>query len=819
MAVVFRLLGPFTVEIDGRVVPITGPSQQAVLGYLALRPGQIVLRDELLPLVPSANSLASTVRWLRLKLGSSLIETTATGYVLAVSPDAVDALRMSALAARAAAERDPALLAEALGMWQEPSLGSPVVLAELRALREAVLHVRIGSPVFQLPAPLRTFVGRSAEIARVVSLLDKPFVAITGPAGVGKTALAVTVAHQVRSRFPDGQLYANLRGQAVLPRFLRALGVATEKVPVEHADQLALFRSLLVGKRILIVLDNAESVPDLVTPGSTVIVTSRAALPGGVALDVLSEDESVSLLAGIAGSRVSDEPEASLALARLCGRLPLALCVSAANLATQPHLSVASFVASLDDPFDLAYEALPVDAQVLFRRLSLVPGPDFTDDIAACLAGSAAALPLLVDARLVESHAPGRFRLHDLLRAYAAERCRFDEPDAHAAWLRMLDFLVLAANDASSTIHNELVFLPQPDRDPSLPMLSFAAQVDAVTWLEVELPNLLAVVREVAERGPLVVASQLAIALHSCFSARMQMAEWIEVSRLALEAAQRDDDPLSVGRNHLLLSDAYWNLCQLGRSEIHLEFAEASPIDEIRSIGMNHRGRLLLSVGRLSEAIPVFEAGISLARSLGHGTGVVIETCLLGDVYWERGLLAEARSLQLRGLANARSIGYRLGSRIALARLAQVLQALGSAREAMPLYEEALELARSVGHVYDEAITLMHLGSAWRDLGRYSDALACARSALEIATGESTLRTQAGAHHVVGSTLLLMGENPVPSLELGLSLAVRASLPRTQGDCLVSLASATGDLSLASRAVELCPEHGLIRAAALKLTG
>lgn len=432
--------------------------------------------------------------------------------------------------------------------------------------------------------------------------------------------------------------------------------------------------------------------------------------------------------------------------------------------------------------FEVAHSTLPHEAQVLFRRLALVPGPDFTGAVATCLTGSAAALPLLVNAGLLESHAPGRYRFPESSWRFAAERCRVDEPDAHSARARLFDYLVRAADDAS-----------------------FA-------WLEVELPNLLAAVRDAAARGPLVVASQLALALQPYFSARLRMPEWIEVLHLALEASQRDDDPVSAGRNHLMLSDAYWHLCELGRSEIHLEFAEASAVDEVRSIAFNHRGRLLMTSGRLTAAVPVFEEGISLARSLGHSTGVVIETCLLGEVCWELGALDRARTLLLSGLASARTLDYRLGAQIALARLAQVVQTAGAPREAVPLYVEALELAH--GHALAEASTLVRLGSAWRDLGRYQEALACAAS---VPSWDALLRPRAGAQHLIGSTLVLMGEDGVPALERGLSLASQASFPRTQGDCLVSLASATGDRTSASRASRLCPEHALIQAACRRL--
>ncbi|MFE7531843.1 BTAD domain-containing putative transcriptional regulator [Kitasatospora sp. NPDC057542] len=336
-------------------------------------------------------------------------------------------------------------------------------------------------PPAQLPPALATFVGRSTELRVLDSLLTAPappetgpaaaVCAVSGPAGVGKTTLAVDWAHRVRDRFPDGQLYADLHGYSldaplaphtVLARFLRALGVPRDRIPTAPDEAAALYRSLLAERRLLVVLDNArdaEQVRPLLpgTPDCRTVVTSRTRLDGlavrngarPLVLDVLPARQALELLARIIGEhRTRAEPRAAAELTAACGRLPLALAVTASRLAACPDRSLTDHAAELLDAetrlsalqiegddtsavraaFDLSYRSLPAEARALLRLLTLVPAVGIGSDAAAALAGAPAAavrpvLDRLAAAHLLTLEERDRYRLNDLLRLYAAERC------------------------------------------------------------------------------------------------------------------------------------------------------------------------------------------------------------------------------------------------------------------------------------------------------------------------------------------------------------------------------------------------------------
>ncbi|HVQ91156.1 MAG TPA: AfsR/SARP family transcriptional regulator, partial [Mycobacteriales bacterium] len=374
-----------------------------------------------------------------------------------------------------------------------------------------------GTPA-QLPAAVAAFTGRDRHLRELDGLLATGAAArppvlvistIAGAAGVGKTALAVHWARRVAGAFPDGQLHVNLRGHAAGPPvrplealagFLHALGVPPADVPSEVEQAAALYRSVLAGKRVLVVLDNARH-PDQVRPllpsepGCLVIVTSRDQLGGLVArdgavrlaLDVLTPAEARLLLARLLGAdRVAAEPLAAAELAELCGRLPLALRIAAANLGAAPRTTIARYTSQLaagdrlaalevdGDPqasvraaFELSYRDLPGAAQRLFRLLGLVPGPDLTPPAAAALAAvpveqAARLLDRLAAAHLVEHRVPGRYGCHDLLRRYAAERAGSDDPaaDRQAALGRLVDFYLHSVAAAAERLYPHLLRPP-----------------------------------------------------------------------------------------------------------------------------------------------------------------------------------------------------------------------------------------------------------------------------------------------------------------------------------------------------------------------
>jgi hypothetical protein len=415
----------------------------------------------------------------------------------------------------------------------------------------------------QLPAAVGHFVGRAAELKVLDGLLEQApgsgdwnggaviISAISGTAGVGKTALAVHWAHQVAERFPHGQLYTNLRGfhpagtpaapGEVIRAFLNALQVPADRIPPEPAEQAGLYRSLLVGRRMLIVLDNARDAAQVrpLLPGATesvVVVTSRSQLVGLAAtegarlvnLDMLTGDEATELLARRLGlDRVSTEPEAAGELAGLCGRLPLALAITAARAAARPGFRLTALVAGLRDEhgrldalnageetasiravFSWSYRSLATPAAELFRLLGLHSGPDISVPAAASLAGldltqARGLLDQLAAACLITEHAPDRYAFHDLLRTYAAEQAHALDPGAgpRGAICRVLDHYVHTAAAADQLLNPQRDLINPKPPEPGTTPEGFADYGQAMAWFEAEHAVLLAAVALAARQG------------------------------------------------------------------------------------------------------------------------------------------------------------------------------------------------------------------------------------------------------------------------------------------------------------------------------
>src|SRR5579875_1210148 len=409
----------------------------------------------------------------------------------------------------------------------------------------------------QLPPAARHVVGRAGELKELSELLDQVEVsggtavisAIGGTAGVGKTALAVYWAHQVADRFPDGQLYVNLRGfdpsgapvraHEAARVFLDALGVPAERIPAGLDERAALLRGLLAGRRMLLLLDNAADAAQVrpllpATPGCLTLITSRSELTGLAAthsaqllsLDVLTGVEATELLERRLGrQRVAGERPAVAQLTRLCARLPLALSVIAARAAVRRDLPLAALVAELQDArgvldalsgsdtessiravFSWSCQQLGSEAARMFRLLGAHPGPDISLPAAASLAASPVGqahrvLAELTAAHLLAEHTPGRFTCHDLLRAYAAEQARGAPAELHAARLRMLDHYLATGVMAALLLepHRARITPSPPHRGAQPEPLTTAAE--ALAWFGAELPVLLAVVTMAAAHG------------------------------------------------------------------------------------------------------------------------------------------------------------------------------------------------------------------------------------------------------------------------------------------------------------------------------
>lgn len=454
-----------------------------------------------------------------------------------------------------------------------------------------------GRPVpRQLPADVPGFTGRGAQLRELDLLVTGGertstlvVSAVSGTAGVGKTALAVHWAHRVRGRFPHGQLYVNLRGfdptgRAVSPAeavrgFLDALGVVPQRIPAGLDPQAALYRSLVADRRMLILLDNARDA-DQVRPllpgaaGCLVVVTSRDLLSGLVVaegahplvLDLLTTDEAHQLLERRLGpARVAAEPEAVDDIVGACARLPLALAIVAARAVAHPAFPLSALAGALrqarggldifahGDPatdvravFSWSYHTLGPTAARLFRLLGVHPGPDITIPAAASLAGVtprevAASMGELTRANLLTEHTAGRFAFHDLLRAYATELAHDVEPQAErrAAAQRALDHYLRTAYAADQLLNPERGPITLPPAGPGVTPEEHADRGQAMAWFGAEHRVLLAAADRAAATGLDIHAWQLPWVLADFFNLRGHSHDLAATQHAALEAARR----------------------------------------------------------------------------------------------------------------------------------------------------------------------------------------------------------------------------------------------------------------------------------------
>ena len=612
----------------------------------------------------------------------------------------------------------------------------------------------------QLPAAVADFVGRQADLARLDALVTTAgtgagrsvaIAAIAGTAGVGKTTLAVMWAHRVRDHFPDGQLYVNLRGYdpgspatptEVLDGFLRAFDVPADKIPPGLEQRSALFRSLVDDRRILVVLDNANSAEQVRpllpgSPSSMVVVTSRAGLTGlavstgavRIRLDLLHFDDAVTLLRTIVGDRrAAAEPHALADLARLCARLPLALQLGGQRAAAHPELSLADLIADLADEserlellssggdefttaravFSWSYHNLPDQHAHMFRLLGLHPGPDIGIHAAAALAALPPAparrlLDALADAHLVELTGAGRYRMHDLLRAYAREQVEAGEADAGLH--RLAGFYLHAAAAADHLLHpgrrrTIVDATPAPAH-----AVGFADYDEALRWCERELTNLVAVTRAAGERGLHDAAWQLPNNLWSFFYLSKHRTEWTATHRIGLVAAGR------------------------------------SGHDGGRARMLNGLAAALLDTPRAAEAVDLYRQALDLFRVAGDRWGVGSVLGNLGGAYLVQHRYDEASGHFQEALTIFREIGnpYILG--VALGNLGETYLALRRHDEAVVIFQEVLDLCRQINHRFGEGLTLIHLGAGYLGQRR------CPEAAEHLTRGLELCRANGDRYH------------------------------------------------------------------------
>ncbi len=595
--------------------------------------------------------------------------------------------------------------------------------------------------------------------------------AVSGTAGVGKTALALHWAHRVAAQFPDGQLYVNLGGfdpdgHALEPEeavrgFLDAFGIPVARIPAGLPAQAALYRSLLNGKRVLVVLDNARDVEQVrpLLPGSSgclAIVTSRNHLTGLVAtegaypltLNLLTAADAGDLLAlRLGASRVESEPEAVEDIIAACARLPLALTVVAARAAINPGFPLAAFARELNeaagtlDPlsggdlasdvravFSCSYRALSAEAARLFRLLGLHPGPDIALTGAASLAAippdrARALLSELTRVHLVAEHAPGRYAFHDLLRAYATEQMRaHDSQDVRdAAAGRILDHYLHTACSAAMLMQPHLDPIALDPPQPWVTLDAPATAEGALGWFTAEHATLLAVVRVAAEAGFGTRTWQLAWALNTFLLRRGLWNDQTTVWNAGLDAARRIGD--KAGEAHALHGLAI-GYARAGR------LREASPLfrDALRrfevigdhvSQATIHNGLSVLAERQQRPADMLSHSlqALDLYRAADHLAGQVWVRNNIGYSHALLGNYQQAITYCQRALAGIQELGERCWEAATWHSLGYIRHQLGNHQQAVSFYERSLAICRELADRYNEADTLDHLGNVYYSAG------------------------------------------------------------------------------------------------------
>jgi DNA-binding SARP family transcriptional activator/tetratricopeptide (TPR) repeat protein len=647
----------------------------------------------------------------------------------------------------------------------------------------------------QLPRAPTGFLGRAAELAALTAELDQAgprgpgtvvISAIGGTAGVGKTALAVHWAHQVADRFPGGQLYVNLRGfdpsgTPVTPGeairgFLDALDVPAGRIPRDLPAQAGLYRSVAADRKMLIVLDNARDEQQVrpllpASPGCLVVVTSRGQLTGLAAaedarllsLDLLGVAEARQMLSARLGAdRAAAEPDAVAQIARLCACLPLALAVAAARAAARPGLPLSALAGELRDAagrldvldtgdptasvravFSWSTQQLGPAAAQLFRLLGVHPGPDISAPAAASLAGigepeARRLLAELVRAHLITEHVPGRFALHDLLRAYAAEQARHTDarPEHDAAIGRLLDHYLHSAHTAAVLIN--------PTRDPVIvapPRAGvepehLASYRQALVWMQAEHQILLAAVALADSTGSDAHAWQIPWTMSDFLQRRGRRLEWAATQRTALAAATRLGDIAAQALSGRLLAMACTELSDHDQARDHY----ASSLTLYQRLGDRlgqakiHQNLAVLAEGqdRYADGLRHAEQALRLHRDMGDPGS---EAAALNSVGWYHGLLGnyqQARAFCREALAMNTEVGHRRGEGYAWDSLGYAERHLGNLAEAAACYQRALSTFREIGDLPAEATSLTHLGDMYHAAGDPQQARDAWQQALDI---------------------------------------------------------------------------------------
>ncbi|EGX60442.1 transcriptional regulator [Streptomyces zinciresistens K42] len=709
------------------------------------------------------------------------------------------------------------LLADELGVDPGPVLGE----LQQRILRADPALAEPSSPASepapapvrpaQLPATVPDFTGRTASVSELGAVLASAegrvmaVSALAGIGGVGKTTLAVHVAHRARAAFPDGQLYVDLQGagpraaepETVLGSFLRALGTPDSAVPDSLEERAALYRSVLDGRRVLVLLDNARDAAQVrpLLPGAdgcAALVTSRVRMVGLagahlVDLDVMSPDEALSLFTRIVGEeRVAAEREAALDVVAACGFLPLAIRIAASRLAARRTWTVSVLAAKLADErrrldelqagdlavkatFELGYGALEPAQARAFRLLGLADGPDISLAAAAAVLDLAAEdtedlLESLVDTSLLESAAPGRYRYHDLVRLYAracAERDERPPGERAAAMSRLLDFYlataarVYAIERPGDRLVDHLCATTHPgavlaDRDR------------ARDWLYTEAHCLLAFARQCAERpGALPRAVDLLWAAVDISESGANSKEYEATARTLREAARRVGVERVEARALMTLSHAHLDSGRfdLADEEAEQAIALAHRAGDLLPVCWAHnaRGVIALYQGRNADGEQHLTEGARHFRTLADRPGEASALCNLSRIHLATGRTDSAVSLAREGMEIYDAMGNSLRGANGRYALGMALTQSGRLAPAAERLTEALEVFRDSRQRLWEGMTLFRLAEVDIAAHRYAQAAANAEMALTVLRGIGGQWRRGNVLTVLGHALTAVG--------------------------------------------------------------
>lgn len=687
----------------------------------------------------------------------------------------------------------------------------------------------------ELPPDVSGFTGRAAELAELDRLASHvghgamagnrhssrngaalahgaviAVSAVSGTAGVGKTALAVRWAHQISRRFPDGQLYANLRGYdaarpvsaaEALAGFLRALGVPGEDIPAGVDERAARYRSLLADRRVLVVLDNvvdADQVRPLLPGGSgcVAVITSRDALAGLVArdgarrleLDLMPMPDAIGLLRTLIGRRVDDDPAGAMELARQCSRLPLALRIAAELAVGNAAVPLAGLVSELADEqqkldlldaggdartavravFSWSYRRLAAGPARAFRMAGLHPGPCFDRYAVAALTGTSAAqagraLEQLSRAHLIQPAGPGRYGLHDLLRVYARDLA--SGTDAHAerqsALARLMDYYLCAAGAAVTVLFPGVQF-QRPDSSAAMSAAPLASPAQARDWLDAHRSTLAAVSTQAVSRGWPDHAMKLAEVLFRYLEGGAHYPELLLICDNARQAARHLGDLAAEAQalNNASLVDLrqgrYREGASLLRQALELYRQSGDQIGQAWALG--NLGIVDYLEGRYRQAVGNQRQALAGYRSLGDKVGEARTLVNIALVDLLQGRYQQASSQFNNALALHREVGNRTGESQAVLNLGLIDTRQARYQRAGERLLEALAMFREHADPTGETDALNGLGALGFRLGRHEHAVDYHQAALALARRTGNQAGEAEAHNGLGDVLLAVGE-------------------------------------------------------------